>query len=161
MFGLIELYVLGVGLVAAVVVAVLVVRAPAAPTLRVQRIVRPSTVAGRRAGARRHPGHQRRPPADAAPAAVGARRRQAVARRCSSPPSQPGEAASAAYRVPTTRRGVLVVGPLRAARRDVLGLAPRTFVVAGTDEVLIVPQHVAAAVPRRRIGRDGSASTCG
>ncbi|MBK8333189.1 MAG: hypothetical protein IPL07_12595 [Acidimicrobiaceae bacterium] len=38
-------------------------------------------------------------------------------------PLGPGEAVSAAYRVPTTRRGVLRTGPLRAERTDPLGPA--------------------------------------
>ena len=144
-FGLMELFVLGAGLVAAIVVALVVVRRRL-PEVRVQRAVRPSMVAvGEPArvdirvtnvDARQH----------AARPAVGTGRRERrgadAARRAGT-----GESASAAYRVPTTRRGLLVAGPLRAVRRDVLGLASRTFVIAGTDDVLIVPQHVNLPFP--------------
>jgi Protein of unknown function DUF58 len=60
---------------------------------------------------------------------------------------QPRTAAVAAYAVPTARRGVLVIGPLAAERRDVLGLCARTRTVAGASEVLIVPQVVPLSFP--------------
>jgi len=47
---------------------------------------------------------------------------------------------SAGYRIPTERRGVLTIGPLRAVRHDVLGLARSVSVVAGIDEVLVSPR---------------------
>jgi uncharacterized protein (DUF58 family) len=59
----------------------------------------------------------------------------------------PGQAAGAAYRVPTARRGLMRVGPLRALRRDVLGLTQRSTTLAGTDEVLIVPHTVGLPFP--------------
>ena len=59
----------------------------------------------------------------------------------------PGQAASAAYRVPTARRGLIRTGPLRALRRDVLGLTERTTTLAGTDEVLIVPHSIPLPFP--------------
>ncbi len=145
MFGLMELYVLGAGLVAAVVVAVVVVRRRLAD-VRVQRVVRPSTVAvGEPARVDiRVTNVDRRPTPHLLlwePVGEGGGAPMQLAAL------GPGEAASAAYRVPTTRRGVLVAGPLRASRRDVLGLASRTFVIAGSDEVLIVPQHVHLPFP--------------
>ena len=144
-FGLLELFIVGAGLVVAIVVAVIVVRRNL-PALHVQRIVRPSTVAvGEPARVdirvtnvdhRRAPHLQLWEPVGEN---GGAPMQLAVL--------APGESASAAYRVPTTRRGLLVAGPLRAARRDVLGLASRTFTLAGTDDVLIVPQHVHLPFP--------------
>ncbi|MGZ4680267.1 MAG: DUF58 domain-containing protein, partial [Ilumatobacteraceae bacterium] len=59
----------------------------------------------------------------------------------------PGQAAGAAYRVPTARRGLVRIGPLRALRRDVLGLSQRTTTLAGTDEVLIVPHTITLPFP--------------
>ena len=59
----------------------------------------------------------------------------------------PGQAASAAYRVPTARRGLIRTGPLRALHRDVLGLTQRTTTLAGTEEVLIVPHTIALPFP--------------
>ena len=145
LFGLMELFILGAGLVAAIVVALIVVRRRL-PEVRVQRAVRPAMVAV------------------GEPARVDIRVTNVDARQTphvllwepvgenGGAPMQlaalaSGESASAAYRVPTTRRGLLVAGPLRAVRRDVLGLASRTFVIAGTDDVLIVPQHVNLPFP--------------
>ncbi|MEF2162576.1 hypothetical protein, partial [Pseudomonas aeruginosa] len=138
-------YVLGAGLAAAAVVAVVVVRRRLAE-VRVQRIIRPSTVSvGEQARVdirvsnvdRRNTPHLLlwEPVGDSG----GAPRQLAGL--------APGESAGAAYRVPTNRRGVLVAGPLRASRRDVLGLAARTYVIAGSEDVLIVPQHVHLPFP--------------
>ena len=144
-FGLIELYVLGAGLTAAVVVALVVVRRRLAD-VRVRRIVRPSTVSV---------GEQAR--VDIRVSNVDRRRTphlllwEPVGDSGGAPMQlaglAPGESASAAYRVPTQRRGVLVAGPLRASRRDVLGLAARSYVIAGSEDVLIVPQHVHLPFP--------------
>ena len=144
-FGLIELYVLGAGLTAAVVVALVVVRRRLAD-VRVRRIVRPSTVSV---------GEQAR--VDIRVSNVDRRRTphlllwEPVGDGGGAPMQlaglAPGESASAAYRVPTQRRGVLVAGPLRASRRDVLGLAARSYVIAGSEDVLIVPQHVHLPFP--------------
>jgi hypothetical protein len=49
--------------------------------------------------------------------------------------------------VPTARRGLVRTGPLRALRRDVLGLTQRTTTLAGTEEVLIVPHTIALPFP--------------
>src|SRR5215210_4822749 len=136
-FGLIELYVVGVGIIIAFLVALISVQRRL-PPLNVKRIVSPSMVSV---------GEPAR--VDIQLANVG---------RQSSPylqlwepvgnnggaPMQlatlgPGQAASAAYRVPTSRRGLIRTGPLQALRRDVLGLTHRTTMLAGTEEVLVVP----------------------
>jgi uncharacterized protein (DUF58 family) len=62
-------------------------------------------------------------------------------------PLPPGEAATAAYRVPSGNRGVLRIGPLRAERSDPLGLCSRTDVLAGSGEVLVVPERIPLAFP--------------
>ena len=49
--------------------------------------------------------------------------------------------------MPTARRGLIRTGPLRALRRDVLGLTQRTTTLAGTEEVLIVPHTVGLPFP--------------
>jgi hypothetical protein len=56
-------------------------------------------------------------------------------------PLRPRERATAAYRLPTAGRGVVRVGPMRARRRDVLGLATRTFLLPGAAELLVMPRH--------------------
>jgi uncharacterized protein (DUF58 family) len=144
-FGLMELFVLGAGLVVAVLVSLVVVRRPL-PTLAVQRVVRPSMVAV---------GEPAR--VDIQVANVDRRKTphvqlwEPVGDNGGAPmqlaPLMPGESASAAYRVPTSRRGLLTVGPLRAHRRDVLGLSAQATLIAGSDDVLIVPQHVYLPFP--------------
>ncbi len=144
-FGLIELYVVGVGVVIAVLVAVISVQRRL-PPLSVKRIVSPSMVSV---------GEPAR--VDIQLANLG---RQAspylqlwepVGNNGGAPMQlaklAPGQAASAAYRVPTARRGLIRTGPLRALRRDVLGLTQRTTTLAGTEEVLIVPHTVGLPFP--------------
>ncbi len=111
-FGLIELFVLGVGIIIAVLVALISVQRRL-PPLNVRRIVSPSLVSvGEPArvdiqianlGRQSSPylqlwepvGHNGGAPMQLAKLA-------------------PGQAASAAYRVPTSRRGLIRTGPLRA-----------------------------------------------
>ncbi len=144
-FGLIELYVVGVGVAIAVLVAVISVQRRL-PPLSVKRIVSPSMVSV---------GEPAR--VDIQLANLG---RQAspylqlwepVGNNGGAPMQLaklgPGQAASAAYRVPTARRGLIRTGPLRALRRDVLGLTQRTTTLAGTEEVLIVPHTVGLPFP--------------
>jgi uncharacterized protein (DUF58 family) len=144
-FGLIELFVVGVGIVIALLVAVISVQRRL-PPLNVRRIVSPSMVSV---------GEPAR--VDIQLANVG---RQAspylqlwepVGNNGGAPMQLaklgPGQAASAAYRVPTARRGLIRTGPLRALRRDVLGLTQRTTTLAGTEEVLIVPHTIALPFP--------------
>jgi uncharacterized protein (DUF58 family) len=61
---------------------------------------------------------------------------------------RPGVATEVSYPVPTQRRGVVSLGPLRVGRRDPFGLArvQRTF--GGTGRVWVYPKlHPMAAVP--------------
>ena len=144
-FGLIELYVVGVGIVIAILIAVISVQRRL-PPLSVKRIVSPSMVSV---------GEPAR--VDIQLANLG---RQAspylqlwepVGNNGGAPMQLarlgPGQAASAAYRVPTARRGLIRTGPLRALRRDVLGLTQRTTTLAGTEEVLIVPHTLSLPFP--------------
>ncbi|HEY7626572.1 MAG TPA: DUF58 domain-containing protein [Ilumatobacteraceae bacterium] len=144
-FGLIELYVLGCGIVIALLVSIVSVQRRL-PPLNVRRIVTPAMVAV---------GEPAR--VDIQLANVG---RQAspylqlwepVGHNGGAPMQlaklAPGQAAGAAYRVPTARRGLVRIGPLRALRRDVLGLSQRTTTLAGTEEVLIVPHRIALPFP--------------
>ena len=144
-FGLLELFVLGAGLAVAIAFSLVSIARPL-PPLQVRRIVRPALVAVDEparvdiqivnTGTRRTPHLLLWEPVGdngGAPMQLAA--------------LAPGEAAQAAYRVPTTRRGLLTTGPLRAQRRDVLGLCRRATVVAGTDDVLVVPRHVPLPFP--------------
>ena len=150
-FGLIELYVLAVGIIIAVLVALIAVQRRL-PPLNVRRIISPSFVSV---------GEPAR--VDIQIANLGQRPSpylqlwEPVGNNGGAPMQLaklgPGQAASAAYRVPTSRRGLIRTGPLRALTRDVLGLTERTTTLAGTDEVLIVPHTVSLPFPS--IGSSG------
>ncbi|HEV7711715.1 MAG TPA: DUF58 domain-containing protein [Asanoa sp.] len=61
---------------------------------------------------------------------------------------RPGRDTTVDYPVPTTRRGVVRVGPLRVARRDPLGLVTAARSHGGTGTVWVHPRiHPLAAVP--------------
>ncbi|MFN8024339.1 MAG: DUF58 domain-containing protein [Acidimicrobiales bacterium] len=138
-FGILELYVLGVGVVSALLVAVgTMLRTP--PRLAVRRLVDPSTVqAGdparvdlqiANAGNRRSPVLQLWEPVGSTGGAT-----------MNLAPLRPRERSTAAYRLPTSARGIVRIGPMRARRRDVLGLTSRTFVLPGNSELLVMPRH--------------------
>jgi uncharacterized protein (DUF58 family) len=138
-FGIIELYVLGVGVASALIVA-LTTLSGTPSRLAVRRLVEPSTVqAGDAArvdiqiantGSRRSPVLQLWEPVGSSGGAT-----------MNLAPLRPHERSTAAYRLPTAARGVVRVGPMRARRRDVLGLASRTFVIPGSSELLVMPRH--------------------
>jgi uncharacterized protein (DUF58 family) len=146
-FGLIEMYVLGAGIAIAVLLAFLSLRRPL-PRLQIRRVLQPSTVAVGQAArvdfqlrnvGRRHSPYMRlwEP--------VGAQ--GGAPMQVASLPA--GEAASAAYRVPTTKRGQLTIGPLQARYHDVLGFCSRSTVLAGADEILIIPEYVSLPFPSK------------
>lgn len=61
------------------------------------------------------------------------------------------------YRLPTSRRGPLAVGPLTATVSDPFGLARRTTVIAPRTELLVYPRILPLAAPR--IGSAGPLGT--
>ena len=65
-----------------------------------------------------------------------------------------GSATVAAYRLPTTRRGRITVGPLVAEFFDTFGLVSRTWQAAGTSDVLVLPRVDKIAPPPLATGRD-------
>jgi uncharacterized protein (DUF58 family) len=144
-FGLIELYVLGAGIVISLLVAVISVQRRL-PPLNVRRIVSPAMVSvGEPARVDIQLANLGRQPSPYL------QLWEPVGNNGGAPMQLaklgPGQAAGAAYRVPTTRRGLIHIGPLRALRRDVLGLTQRTTTLAGTEEVLIVPHTVPLPFP--------------
>ena len=54
-------------------------------------------------------------------------------------PIDAGNGATAAYRVPTERRGVFQLGPMHIVRQDPLGLATHSTDVAGTATLIVYP----------------------
>lgn len=144
-FGLLELFVFGVALATTVVLALIIVNRPL-PRLEVTRVARPATVSV---------GEPARVDLQVANRGTVRTSRltlwEPVGSKGGAPmqlaPLRPGEAVSAAYRVPTARRGVLQTGPLRAERTDPLGLCRRASSLAGTGEVLVVPERVPLSFP--------------
>jgi uncharacterized protein (DUF58 family) len=62
-------------------------------------------------------------------------------------PLHGGETVAANYRLPATRRGTVVFGPLQAERRDPFGLVAQRRTIAGTEEVVVLPAHIGIALP--------------
>jgi len=145
LFGLLELFVVGVALLAALLLAVIVVNRKL-PPLEVRRVARPATVSV---------GEPARVDLQVANRGTVRAPRlklwEPVGDKGGAPmqlaPLGAGEAVSAAYRVPTTKRGVLRTGPLRAERSDILGLCRKVRWLAGADEVMVVPERVPLAFP--------------
>jgi uncharacterized protein (DUF58 family) len=138
LFGVIELYVLAVAILVAVGWAAAATARPF-PRLRAQRSLVPSVV---RAGEPArvdllvvNDGHRRSPvlrlwePVGSAGASMNLA------------PLRAGERTVAAYRLPTSTRGIVSAGPLRVRRSDVLGLASRATTLPGTIELLVTPHH--------------------
>jgi uncharacterized protein (DUF58 family) len=145
LFGLLELFVVGVALFVTFGLALLVVNRPL-PRIDVRRIARPTTVSvgeparvDLQVANRSHANTPRLKLWEPVGDKGGAPMQLA--------PLRAGESVSAAYRVPTSRRGVLRTGPLRAERTDPLGLCKRVTWLAGAGEVLVVPERVPLAVP--------------
>ena len=68
-------------------------------------------------------------------------------------PLGPGDTASAAYRLPTERRGILRVGPLEVVMADAFGLTRLTLPATGVTELTVYP-HVDEVPPIPLAGGD-------
>lgn len=56
------------------------------------------------------------------------------------PPLAPGETADAAYRLPTSRRGIYKVGPLTLSVHDAFGVVETGVTLAGEDRFVVYPK---------------------
>jgi uncharacterized protein (DUF58 family) len=56
------------------------------------------------------------------------------------PPLAPGETADAAYRLPTARRGIYRVGPLKVSVHDAFGVVETGVILAGEDRFVVYPK---------------------
>ncbi len=66
-------------------------------------------------------------------------------------PLRPGEGCTAAYRVPSDRRGLFNLGPLQVVRTDPLGLVARSADLAEQDSLTVYPRiDRIAALPHTR-----------
>ncbi len=158
-FGIIELFVIGAGFLATAAVAVAYV-AGRRPRIEANRWIHPTVlVAG-------DTGHVdvRLHNTGAFPTAPFVLE-EPVARtltedhvaRLPVPSMEAGSVSSSGYRVPTTVRGVVGLGPLQLIVSDVLGVARSTSVIAGTDEIVVAPRTLAVDMPELGRGRLGRA----
>ncbi len=144
-FGIIELYVIGVAMLASVAIAVMVVRWTP-PTLSVSRWAHPSILTvgdtGRVDLLLHNRSSRRSPRIDLTePVGTTSTARMSIAQL------RPNAEITAGYRVPATRRGVLLLGPAILERSDVLGLAANRRIGAGTTELVVAPQTFELAIP--------------
>lgn len=141
-FGVIELFVIGAGFIAAVVAALVYVllRTPRVVGIRT---VRPTILV---AGDTGHVDLQLHHGGSLRSSRFGLRER--VGRVGSADhvaeltvePLAARSAATAGYQLPTSGRGTITLGPLVAELRDPLGLLSRTRTVAGIDTVVVAPR---------------------
>ncbi len=144
-FGIIELFVIGAGLGAAVGAAVLVVRFRR-PTLDITRWVHPAVMTvgdtGRVDLVIQNLAPRRAPKFDLAePVGPVNTARMSVAALA------PHQQITAGYRVPAGKRGVMELGPLELERRDVRGRASWWTRGAPATEVMIAPRTHDVAMP--------------
>ncbi len=145
LFGILELFVIGTGLLVAVISAVLVVRLRR-PEISIGRWVHPSVLTvgdtGRVDLGVRNDSPYRSPRIDLAePVGPINTARMTLA------PLLPGDQVTAGYRIPAARRGVLTLGPLEIERRDQLGLAVAWTIGAGATDVMVAPRTVELSMP--------------
>jgi uncharacterized protein (DUF58 family) len=151
LFAIIELFVLGVGMIALVVLAVAIVRLRRATRMRARRVsprrvhagetARVELVAANR-GRGRTPVLELRDPVSST---HGAHLQLA--------PLAPDKSARAAYRLPTSARGQVIVGPMVLTRTDMLGLAVHRAVAAPATTVTVLPRWHTVAVPGKGADR--------
>lgn len=144
-FGILELFVIGAGLLAAVVVAVCTVRLHR-PHLAITRWAHPSVLTvgdtGRVDLLIENRGAVRSPRVDLTePVGTSNTAHMTVL------PMRAGAQVTAGYRVPALRRGVLLVGPTTLDRGDVLGLAYDSRIVTGATELAVAPRIFEMPMP--------------
>lgn len=144
-FGIIELYVIATGMLGVVVLAVVIVQLRR-PQFAILRWAHPSTLTVGETGRvdlliqnRR----RSRSPAVDITEPVGT----ASTARMSVVPLRARAQVTASYRVPTSQRGVIALGPTMIERSDLLGLASTTSVVTGTTDVIVAPQAYELPMP--------------
>jgi uncharacterized protein (DUF58 family) len=151
-FGFVELFLIGVVLL--VLVAAAVGFAAFTPLrLEIGRSIRPARVhVGERSQvilAVRNDGRRRTPVLGLHDAVRGTPGASLLAA-----PLERGARASASYALPTTRRGVLDIGPLSVELTDAFGLARSKVTAVGRTTVTVYPRIVELSAPPRTGGAD-------
>lgn len=158
-FAIIELYVIGAAFIGAAAIAVLYVwlRQPLIDATR--RVRPPMLVAGETGQVDielHHRGRVRSAPLMLEEPVLRAMTEDHVA-RLPLRPLRPTSTATSGYRVPTTTRGVIALGPLRTIITDPLGLARSSRPIVGTDEIVVAPRTLALDMPELGRGPLGAA----
>lgn len=158
-FGILELFVVGTGLATSLVWAIIIVRFRA-PTLGVTRTIRPDRpTAGEPARAELefvNTGRTR-----SAPVRVIETVGRSSSARMRIGALVAGDRIAAGYRIPTSRRGRLPIGPTVLVRQDALGLASRAVTAIDVVDVVVAPRTVELAMPvlgRGPLGRELAAT---
>lgn len=158
-FGIIELFVIGAGFLATATVALLYV-ALRRPRIEASRWIHPTVLVAGDTGhvdiRLQHRGVLAAAPFVLEEPVVRTMTEEHVA-RLPVPSLRAGSASSTGYRVPTTARGVVKLGPLQLIVTDVLGVARSTSIVADTDEIVVAPRTLAIDMPELGRGRLGRA----
>lgn len=147
-FGLPELFIAGAALVAAVLLAVATVARRSTAVTATRSVHPPMVPVGdvvRVDLALHNPSHRRTPRLSAWEAVGDA---AGVALKVA--PMPPGDRVVTAYRVPTSARGHVTIGPMLLDRTDVLGLCRARTWLPGTLEVVVVPVVVPLRFPDAR-----------
>jgi uncharacterized protein (DUF58 family) len=150
LFGVLELFVLGAGILALVAGCVLWTQARDV-SLSVQRRLIPETLqvgeVGRVELRVTNTGSGRTAPLslwEPVSGMGGANLRLA--------PLRQDETTVAKYRLPASRRGSVTFGPMTVERRDPFGISARRTVIPGTHEVVILPAHLYITLPSGAAG---------
>ncbi len=158
-FGIIELYVIGTGFLAAAAVAVAYVWIRR-PRIDAHRWIHPTILVAGDTGhvdiRLAHSGRLATPPFVLEEPVVRTMTEDHVA-RLPVPAQRARSVSSSGYRVPTTTRGVVGLGPLRLIVNDVLGIARSTTVIAGSSEIVVAPRTLLVDMPELGRGRLGRA----
>lgn len=140
-----ELSVFGISIAVVLVLAVIAARVAPTPRLEVTRTLHPPRVhAGNPCRVRirlRNAGQRRSPAMQVNDRVVGVGKAGALI-----PSLAAGEEAGGAYRIPTSRRGRLAIGPITVSRGDPFNLAKSNRSVPGTVELIVYPA-IEAIVP--------------
>lgn len=158
-FAIIELYVIGAAFFAAVIASVTYVWARR-PRIEADRWIHPSLLVAGDTGQvdlrLRHSGMFRSAPFVLEEPVVRTMTDDHVA-RLPVPSLGSDTTSTSGFRVPTTTRGLIRLGPLRLIVADALGIARSTTAIAGTDEITVAPRTLPIDMPELGRGPLGSA----